>query len=62
VTHLEFEYDQPLDVEKIEQVLSQTKPKLLTAVHCETPSGVTNHSLQQIGKIDFICFILFIFF
>lgn len=48
---LNFPYDQAIsDYAKIEQAIIEFKPKMITAVHCETPSGILN-SLAQIGKL-----------
>lgn len=44
--HLPF--DQPLDLNQVETALKQFRPKMITAVHCETPSALVN-PVTQIG-------------
>ncbi len=46
-----FEYDQALDPEQVRVVAKRIRPKLITAVHCETPSGVLN-PLVEVGAIS----------
>jgi aspartate aminotransferase-like enzyme len=44
-------FDQTLsDVSEIEQVVEAFKPKMITAVHCETPSGTLN-PISEVGRI-----------
>ena len=42
VRWVEFGYDQIIDAGRVEQVIRAFGPKLVTAVHCETPSGTLN--------------------
>ena len=44
-------YDQTLsDWGVIEQKIAEFKPKMITAVHCETPSGTLN-PMEQVGQL-----------
>ncbi len=46
-----FGYDQTLsDWEQIEQAIVEFQPKMITAVHCETPSGTLN-PLAELGRL-----------
>ena len=46
-----YEYDETCsDVEPFKEVLARTKPTLVIAVHCETPSGTLN-PLKEVGKL-----------
>lgn len=46
-----FDYDQTLaDWDKIEQAIIEFKPKMITAIHCETPSGTLN-PLAELGRL-----------
>jgi aspartate aminotransferase-like enzyme len=46
-----FGYDETLtDWEKIEQAITEFKPKMITAIHCETPSGTLN-PLAELGRL-----------
>lgn len=45
-----FGYDEVPDPQKVREEAQRFRPRLLTAVHCETPSG-TLASLQEIGEI-----------
>lgn len=46
-----FEYDQTInDYEAIEEAVASFKPKMITAVHCETPSGTLN-PIEGLGKL-----------
>lgn len=45
-----FDFDQALDIDRIRDEAHRQKPKLITAVHCETPSGVLN-PLEGLGEI-----------
>lgn len=48
---VEFEYDQPLhDFGRIAEVARSFKPHLITAVQCETPSGMMNR-IAPLGRI-----------
>jgi len=37
-----FDYDEIADPARVEQAIRQFKPKMVTLVHCETPSGTLN--------------------
>lgn len=37
-----FEYDETFDPERVVGAVAEFRPKLVTAVHCETPSGTLN--------------------
>ncbi len=53
VERLSFPYNTTLsagDLELIEAAIKRTKPLLITAVHCETPSGTLN-PLAELGEI-----------
>ncbi len=45
-----FEYDQAIRPQPVREVARRFRPRLLTAVHCETPSGVLN-PLREVGEI-----------
>ena len=46
-----FEYDQTIsDLDRIEQAILEFRPKMITAVHCETPSGTLN-PLEGLGQL-----------
>jgi aspartate aminotransferase-like enzyme len=46
-----FEYDQTFsDWQRIEEAIAEFKPKMITAVHCETPSGTLN-PIAEIGQL-----------
>lgn len=45
-----FGYNQILDAEKVREKVISFKPKLITVVHCETPSGTLN-PIDKLGKI-----------
>lgn len=44
----------PSDLERIHDCVCRVKPTLLTAVHCETPSGLLN-PLQGLSEIKTLC-------
>ena len=51
VTMVGLSYDQTIaDWEAIERAVAEFKPKMITAVHCETPSGTLN-PLAELGRI-----------
>lgn len=51
VMRIEIPYDSTLqDCRQLEQTVSEFKPKMITAVHCETPSGTLN-PLAGIARI-----------
>lgn len=46
-----FEHDQTIhDWGRIEQEIAEFKPKMITAVHCETPSGTLN-PIDELGRL-----------
>lgn len=46
-----FEYDQTInDWEAVEQAIVEFRPKMITAVHCETPSGTLN-PIDRLGQL-----------
>lgn len=46
-----FGYDETIrNLEIIEAVISEFKPRMITAVHCETPSGTLN-PLEELGRL-----------
>ena len=51
VRTLDFGYDETLhDWERIEQAIVEFQPKMISVVHCETPSGTLN-PLEQLGRL-----------
>ncbi|MFW6115511.1 MAG: pyridoxal-phosphate-dependent aminotransferase family protein [Chloroflexota bacterium] len=50
VQWVEFAYDEVLQPEPVEQAIAEFEPRLVTAVHCETPSGTLN-PVHQVGKL-----------
>ena len=46
-----FDYDDVPEPQKIYEHVKKFKPKVITAVHCETPSGTVTPCLAEIGKI-----------
>lgn len=50
VEFVRFNYDEALDPEIVRELAQEAEPLLITAVHCETPSGVLN-PLAEIGAI-----------
>ncbi len=46
-----FPYDDVPDPQKVYEHAKRYRPKILTAVHCETPSGTLTTCLEDIGKI-----------
>lgn len=51
VTTVGFEYDQTLhDWERVRETLRAVRPALVTAVHCETPSGTLN-PVKELGAL-----------
>eukprot|EP01027_Heterolobosea_sp_BB2_P007664 GEZU01011387.1.p1 GENE.GEZU01011387.1~~GEZU01011387.1.p1 ORF type:complete len:369 (+),score=66.07 GEZU01011387.1:90-1196(+) len=52
VEMVEFEYDQPIDVQKVREVALKFQPHMITAVHCDTPTGVLNTlAIKELGKL-----------
>ena len=47
----EFPYDEVPEPEKVYEHAKKFRPKVITAVHCETPSGTLTPCLAEIGKI-----------
>ncbi len=45
-----FGYDDVPDLQQVREAAQRFRPRLVTAVHCETPSG-TLTSLEEIGAI-----------
>jgi aspartate aminotransferase-like enzyme len=45
-----FDYDQAIDPGPVREKARHFRPRLVTAVHCETPSGVLN-PLAEVGEI-----------
>jgi len=51
IVTVEFAYNTAItDYTRIEEAIKKHKPKMITAVHCETPSGILN-PLAMIGKL-----------
>jgi aspartate aminotransferase-like enzyme len=51
VRTLGFGYDETLhDWERIEQAIAEFQPKMISVVHCETPSGTLN-PLEELGRL-----------
>lgn len=46
-----FEYNAALDPQRVREAALRFRPRLITAVHCETPSGVLN-PLVEVGQIS----------
>ena len=46
-----FPYDDVPDPEKVREAIRRFRPQLVTAVHCETPSGTLNPHLRELGEI-----------
>jgi aspartate aminotransferase-like enzyme len=45
-----FDFDQVADPSEVAREIREFKPKMVTAVHCETPSGTLN-PIQEIGTL-----------
>jgi aspartate aminotransferase-like enzyme len=50
VRWVEFGYDELLRPDPVEQAIREFEPKMVTAVHCETPSGTLN-PVHQVGEL-----------
>lgn len=51
VEMVNFDYDEPTtNLERIDKAIQTFKPKMITAVHCETPSGILN-PIAAIGEL-----------
>ena len=46
-----FPYDEIPDPQRVREVARRFRPQVVTAVHCETPSGTVNPYLKEIGEI-----------
>ena len=46
-----FPYDEVPDPDKVRDYAKSYRPKVITAVHCETPSGTITKCLAEIGNI-----------
>ncbi|MBQ2615400.1 MAG: alanine--glyoxylate aminotransferase family protein [Synergistaceae bacterium] len=46
-----FPYDGIPEAEKVREHAKRYRPKVITAVHCETPSGTLTPCLEEIGRI-----------
>ena len=46
-----FDYDSVPEPEKVYESVKKFNPKVITAVHCETPSGTITPCLAELGKI-----------
>ena len=46
-----FDYDDVPEIQKIYEHTKKFRPKVITAVHCETPSGTITKNLAEIGRI-----------
>ena len=50
-----FSYDETInDMARIEAAIAEFKPRMITAVHCETPSGTLN-PLAELGRLKERC-------
>ncbi len=45
-----FEYNECADVNRVEEAIQKFHPKMVTMVHCETPSGILN-PVADVGKL-----------
>ncbi|HSH42041.1 MAG TPA: alanine--glyoxylate aminotransferase family protein [Arenicellales bacterium] len=50
VRWVEFEYNAIIDPGEVEQAIRDFQPKMVTAVHCETPSGTLN-PIDAVGEL-----------
>lgn len=51
VRTIAFDYDQTIhDWQRIEQAIIEFRPKMITAIHCETPSGTLN-PIAELGQL-----------
>ena len=46
-----FDYDVIPDSERVREHVKKFRPKIITAVHCETPSGTLTKNLYELGSI-----------
>ena len=55
VNAVNWDYNETIgDLERVEAAVKKFKPKMITAVHCETPSGTLN-PLTELGKLKKDC-------
>ena len=50
VETVDFAYDTLIDPGPVEEAIRRTRPKMVTAVHCETPSGTLN-PVGEVGRL-----------
>jgi len=50
VEYVRFGYDESIDAEVVQEIAEEFDPHMITAVHCETPSGILN-PLVEVGEI-----------
>ncbi|MCK5739298.1 alanine--glyoxylate aminotransferase family protein [bacterium] len=50
VSFVDFEFDEIVDPQKVETAIRELKPKMVTMVHCETPSGTLN-PVADVGRL-----------
>ncbi len=51
VTVVDFEYNQAVnDLDRVERAIRKVGPKMVTLVHCETPSGILN-PIEAVGRL-----------
>jgi len=50
VRWVEFGYDEIIQPARVEEAIREFRPKMVTAVHCETPSGTLN-PVAQVGAL-----------
>lgn len=50
VETLRFGHDEAIDIDLVRELADEFEPNLITAVHCETPSGILN-DLSEVGEI-----------
>lgn len=50
VRWVEFGYDEIIQPERVEEAIRDFQPKMVTAVHCETPSGTLN-PIDLVGQL-----------
>ena len=46
-----FQYDDVPNPQKVREYAKRFRPKVITAVHCETPSGTLTPCLSELGRI-----------
>jgi aspartate aminotransferase-like enzyme len=50
VRWVEFEYNNVIEPDKVERAIRDFEPRMVTAVHCETPSGTLN-PIDEVGEL-----------